>query len=323
MDSVPIIDFSLPSTTLVDDIHDACKHWGFFQIVNHGHPKTLIQDAFANAARFFSLEPGVKRTLTRSEANVWGYYNNELTKNRRDMKEVYDFGHPPYSELEDNDPKNTTPDGLNRWPSESDCPGFRRAMVSYREACESLSRRLLRLFEPCLGLDLGALDSYFEPHHGSFMRLNYYPTTDPLDDSRASFETGHMGVHHHSDAGVFTLLLQDQVGGLQVFRQDSWFDVEPIDEAIVVNIGDVVQVWSNDFYLAPLHRVIASKGEERYSIPYFFNPSYETNYAPLANLTGSAKYKPINWGYFRKQRQLGDYADFGHEIQVSDFRIGL
>ena len=321
MSKVPILDFSMPPSELVPSIHQACCHWGFFQVVNHRLPDTLMREAFSFAERFFALPRVTKLKSGRSEANVWGYYDNELTKNRRDMKQVFDFGHPPNPGLADDDPQNATPDGINRWPEEADCAGFRDAMTTYRDACEALSKELLKLVELALDVKDEALDQYFIPHHGSFLRLNYYPTTDPLDDSHAASATGHMGVHHHSDAGVFTLLLQDQVGGLQVLYQDTWIDVEPVEGAIVVNIGDVVQVWSNDLYQAPLHRVIASEGADRYSIPYFFNPSYQANYAPLVNVKGNAKYKPINWGHFRKQRQLGDYADFGHEIQIADFRI--
>ena len=117
--------------------------------------------------------------------------------------------------------------------------------------------------------------------------------------------------------------MQDEVGGLQVYKGSRWFPVSPVDGALVVNIGDMVQVWSNDLYRAPLHRVTASAGKERYSVPFFFNPPYNTDYCPLAALTSQdnpPRYSRINWGDFRRQRQLGDYADFGHEIQIADFR---
>jgi isopenicillin N synthase-like dioxygenase len=94
--------------------------------------------------------------------------------------------------------------------------------------------------------------------------------------------------------------------------------------ALVVNIGDIVQVWSNDRYPAPLHRVRASTDHERYSLPFFFNPVYEAVYAPLGALTNEEsppRYRPITWGDFRWKRQQGDYADYGAENQISDYRI--
>ncbi len=92
----------------------------------------------------------------------------------------------------------------------------------------------------------------------------------------------------------------------------------------MINIGDIVQVWSNDRYEAPLHRVLASTGTPRYSAPFFFNPTYTTDYAPLPSLcdeTEQLRYKPINWGEFRAGRAAGDYADYGEEIQISQFRV--
>ena len=92
--------------------------------------------------------------------------------------------------------------------------------------------------------------------------------------------------------------------------------------ALTINIGDIVQVWSNDRYRAPLHRVLANSSHPRYSAPFFLNPNYQAMYAPLPSaLEGRAPlYHPINWGEFRAGRAAGDYADVGDEIQISDFR---
>ena len=92
--------------------------------------------------------------------------------------------------------------------------------------------------------------------------------------------------------------------------------------ALIINIGDIVQVWSNDAYRAPLHRVLANAGQRRYSAPFFLNPGYDTEYAPLPSALHdkAPRYRPINWGGFRAGRAAGDYADVGDEIQISDFR---
>jgi len=89
---------------------------------------------------------------------------------------------------------------------------------------------------------------------------------------------------------------------------------------LLVNIGDILQVWSNDKYLAPVHRVQTNNLQERYSMPFFLNPSYGTNYAPV---DGQPKYKTINWGEFRARRSEGDYSDQGKEVQISDYRIEI
>ena len=109
---------------------------------------------------------------------------------------------------------------------------------------------------------------------------------------------------------------------MQVYQpqDDNWYDVEPIDGAYVINTGDIMQVWSNDKYKAPLHRVKTQLELERYSSPFFYNPSYETNYAPVYQKE-NAKYRAINWGEFRMKRFAGDYADVGEEVQISHYAL--
>jgi isopenicillin N synthase-like dioxygenase len=99
--------------------------------------------------------------------------------------------------------------------------------------------------------------------------------------------------------------------------------VTPLAGAFVVNIGDMVQVWSNDAYRAPLHRVLAMDAVERYSLPFFYNPAYRAAVAPLAaamQRTGPAHYDAIPWGAYRRRRADGDFADYGAEVQISDYR---
>jgi hypothetical protein len=131
-------------------------------------------------------------------------------------------------------------------------------------------------------------------------------------------------VNHHTDAGALTLLLQDEEPGLEVHHEGHWHLVEPRRDALVINIGDIVQVWSNDRYRAALHRVRASSQRPRYSAPFFFNPSYESTYAPLPTTitTGSwPHYRPIRWSEFRTLRAAGDYADCGEEVQIHHYRL--
>ncbi|MDX1401016.1 MAG: 2OG-Fe(II) oxygenase family protein, partial [Kiloniellales bacterium] len=133
---------------------------------------------------------------------------------------------------------------------------------------------------------------------------------------------GDMALHHHTDAGALTLLLQDGVGGLQCLAEGEWLDIEPVPESLVVNIGDLMQVWSNDVYRSALHRVRPIKAGERLSAPYFYNPRFNAEIAPLKSVAGTLPhYRPFLWHDFRKGRTDGDFADYGHEIQISDFLI--
>jgi len=153
------------------------------------------------------------------------------------------------------------------------------------------------------------------------MRLNYYPPCpDPAPpDSVNEISDANFAVNRHTDAGAITVLVQDDVPALQVNREGHWHTIYPEPDALIINVGDMMQVWTNDLYQAPEHRVIANSEKRRYSAPFFFNPSFETNCVPL--LETPARYYPVNWGEFRAKRAAGDYRDIGEEIQISHYRI--
>ena len=316
-ETVPVIDLGLLSEqsmrdeTLQQAIADACASWGFFQVVGHGIDRRVIDSVWRETKRFFGLPTPDKEAILRSRENPWGYYNNELTKNQRDKKEVFDFtvsGVDPIYQAE------------NRWPA---MDGFRATMEDYRATCESLAMDLLRLIAAGLNAPTDALTRHFETSHTGFVRLNYYPVMDPLQGRHdvPHLNEADLGVHHHTDAGVLTVLLQDDVGGLQVFRDGLWHDVAPVEGALVINTGDMLQVWSNDRYRAAMHRVLAMNHLDRYSIPFFFNPSAGTVVEPLANPRDARRYRPIDWAEYRGRRTDGDYADYGVEVQISQYRV--
>jgi isopenicillin N synthase-like dioxygenase len=331
-DSVPVIDLaplagppdSRAAAAVVAAVADASRRWGFFQIVGHGVPDALIDRVWQHTRRFFALPRADRLALLRSRENPRGYYDRELTKNARDLKEVFDFGLEPHPELPSDHPENRWPvDGHNQWPRS--LPEFRPTMAAYFTACEGLGHRLLELLCRGLGAPPDRLGAHFGRDHTSFVRLNHYPLADPLapEEAAAVNALGDMALHHHSDSGALTILLQDDVGGLQVFAGGAWLDIEPVAGAFVVNIADMMQVWSNDAYIAALHRVRPITDRPRLSIPFFFNPSYATDCAPLEPLGPGQRphYRPINWGTFRQLRTDGDFADYGKEVQLDDYRL--
>lgn len=323
--SVPVIELGGPEgmrdpTTVArvaGAIGDACRDWGFFQIVDHGVGAEHIERVWRAVAAFFAQPRAAKRALSRSGDNPWGYFDRELTKNQRDKKEIFDIG----PELEAGAVSADPFSGATPWPEA--LPEFRAAMRSHFAVCEHLSQTMLEAI--CVSLDLpkDRLSSSFAPRHTSFLRLNHYPVDDPLSDlPEAKRSEADLGIHHHSDAGAVTVLLQDEVGGLQVFKDGSWHVVQPVDGAFVINIGDMVQVWSNDRYRAALHRVAAMDRVERNSLPFFYNPSYDAQVLPFARAGEPERYSAIDWGEFRRLRADGDFADVGREVQISDYAIG-
>ena len=311
LDRVPVIDLRDDPAFVVDQVGAACRDWGFFQIVGHGVAREAIADVQDCARRFFALPRDTKREQLRSRDNPWGYYDRELTKERRDRKEIFDIG-PDAGGI------TAAPGepfaGATPWPAEPS--DFAAVMQAWFGRMTRLSDQLTGLISASLTGDFGALRPAFEPAHTSFLRLNFYPVADPL--AGESQDDADLGVHHHTDAGALTVLLQDSIAGLQVHHDGAWHNIEPITGAFTINIGDMVQVWSNDIYRAPVHRVLAMDSADRLSIPYFYNPAYSANVAPLI---GEPAYRPIDWGEYRRRRADGDFASYGTEVQISDYRI--
>jgi len=304
---------------VADALREPCARFGVFHVKGHGIPAKEI-DEFDQAMRdFFALPRAEKTALERTRENAWGYYDQELTKNRPDWKEVFDYGREA---LPGQEPAEHS-DGRNQWPS--GMPELKPILMRHHAGCDRVSQALLRALSVSLGFEADRLEAYFRENSG-FVRLNRYPTCDePAPPDADHFpEHGKLGVHHHTDAGALTLLYQDEVAGLQAWLEDRFVIVEPVKGALTVNLGDMLQVWSNDRYRSPLHRVLANAERDRYSAPFFLNPSYETVCEPLVDpdVDGPPpRFRSVSWAHFRDQRSAGDFADYGAEIQIEDYRI--
>jgi isopenicillin N synthase-like dioxygenase len=303
---IPVVDYSsLRSDAGLQALDDACRTWGAWQLV--GHPlESVSSDGLHSVMRkFFALPQAEKYKVMRNQENHWGFYDQERTKNKLDLKEIYDYGPADGEQLKP------------QWPEQP--PNFQQTVETFYSACLEIALTTLKAVSANLGTPMEQLTTHFQPRHTSFVRLNYYPQ----QHAQIAAES-RLGISPHTDAGALTVLLQDEVVGLELWRDERWQQVTPLPGALLINLGDIMQVWSNDQYRAPLHRVVANKDRDRYSAPFFFNPSYDTDYQPLLSAqssTNPAQYRSINWGDFRSGRALGDYADYGEEIQISHFRL--
>ncbi|XP_043712793.1 protein DMR6-LIKE OXYGENASE 1-like [Telopea speciosissima] len=331
---IPLIDLSLLSThslegycidhpqtisDLVEEIASASKDWGFFQVINHGVQPDLRRRVETTAKEFFDVPLEEKRKVMRDEVNPLGYYDSEHTKNVRDWKEVFDFTVDDPTVI----PLTPEPDDQrlrqisNQWP---DYPtDFRDACEEYCRAVEKLSFKLLELISLSFGLPAKRFNDFFKDHT-SFVRLNHYP---PCPSPHLA-----LGVTRHKDAVALTVLAQDDVGGLEVKRKTDgeWIKVKPIPDSFVINVGDIIQVWSNDRYESVEHRVVVNSERERFSIPFFFNPSHYVMIKPLEELVDEekqpAKYKEYNWGKFFSTKKLSNFKKlYVENIQIIHFKI--
>ncbi len=313
MDIVPVVDIKDPKATSLAELDRACRDHGFFLLEGHDLDD-VIAETFEAAKRFFGSSREVKGSVRRDAANPLGYNERELTKRRRDHKEVFDFV----------DPTQGKAAHYNRWPDGVE--GFREAMVTHYDACSELAARTSDLVFAAMGLSDQTKAAHLGDRTTSNMRLNHYTLGDPVPESERDglAELGDVALGHHTDLGLLTLLIQDDVGGLQADSGDhGWIDVEPRPGTIVVNLADCMQVWTNDRYRAAVHRVLPMTTSTRISIPYFYNPDREATIAPIPEVAdGAPKYRPFAFRQFISARGADNYADAGApDTQISDYRV--
>jgi isopenicillin N synthase-like dioxygenase len=280
--AIPTIDLSGLETPAGQaragrDLDRAYREMGFAYVVNHGVPAQALEAAFAASARFHALPAAAKQAIAVNRCHR-GYLGFASGTDRASSIEA--AAHPNLSEsfiklyeAAPGGPAGNPLDGPNQWPHGLD--GFREAVLAYEAHAERLARALVRAMAAALAGAAQALDRHFE-HPTTWLRLLHYPARPP------DALPGLYGSAPHTDFGAFTILAQDEAGGLQVRHPGGdWIDVPPKPGAFVVNTGDVVPFWSGGRWRATPHRVVNPKGRERHSIAYFFDPSFEAAIAPL------------------------------------------
>lgn len=309
--NVPTIDFQTAKTdpSQLKLLDSACRDHGFFLLKNHGM-QSIINDMWQASEWFFQQPRKDKLAITRTEFIPLGYYDRELTKQKRDLKEVFDYMLPKVGG-----------EDFNQWPENRD---FKNVMLHFFQEASTVAAQTLDLLFYALNNDQIILP--VGESKTSNARLNFYPVSDPLNSSDQAkvSELGDMALHHHTDPGILTLLLQDMTGGLQAKSKESgWIDIEPEEDTIVVNLGDAMQVWSNDQYVAAIHRVLKRTNNSRYSTPYFYNPEGNAVLKPIEGLSSESDlYKSFTWKEYIQGRVNDNYEDLGEDdIQIERFRV--
>jgi len=284
--SVPLIDLSEGTPAQqARRIDDALCSAGFFGIAGHGVAAPVVSGAFDAGHRFFGL--------AQADKERWHIDRSALKRGFDPIGwQSLDPGQPP--DVKESFYLGVEALGPNPWPGEPWVPGFRAACEAYSTAMEALARRLMGLFEQALALPAGHFDSFMR-HPTCTTRLLHYPPQP------AQAAPGQIGCGAHTDWGALTLLAQDDAGGLQVQLKDgTWADVPPVPGAFVVNIGDMMQRWTNDRWLSTMHRVINRRsGTDRWSIAYFFDLDAESVIEPLPSCVSAAnpaRHAPITAG---------------------------
>ncbi|KIV93350.1 hypothetical protein PV10_04567 [Exophiala mesophila] len=268
---IPLIDISgylagdaTQAKKIASELRSACMAPGFFQITGHQVPASLRAELLSKLSQFFALPASTKQALHRSQSKCLRGYETvgeqKLEGGFSDQKEGFMIG-PDF-------PADALfLQGPNQWPAEEDAPGLRQVYTAYFEEILNLSKTMFRL----MALSLNLEETYFDEFVGSkdsisMCRAHRYPPTTPEMANKSR------GIGAHTDFGALTLLMQDDIGGLEVFHKPSetWHQVTPIKDAFVVNIGDMMERWTNNMYTSTLHRVISPVStKDRYSVAFF------------------------------------------------------
>ncbi|MCA1991183.1 MAG: hypothetical protein LDL41_03930, partial [Coleofasciculus sp. S288] len=274
---------------------------------NVGISSTLIDQVFTQTQQFFALPLDVKNQLAWSNAySNQGYVGIErerLDPNQPgDLKEAFNLG----KEFNPDERNIKDKSSQNQWTLEQD--NFRTTVLAFYEACAQLADKVCQAF--AIALDLP--ESFFSERHTQqdyILRLLHYP---PINQSP---KPGQVRAGEHSDYGSFTLLFQDEVGGLEVCTaQGDWIAAPCIPDTIIVNTGDLMQRWTNHVFCSTKHRVMIPIDERvkrsRYSAAFFCHPNNDTEIACLESCKTPNRpplYPPITAGDYLISRLQATY----------------
>uniref|UniRef100_K3WQT0 Fe2OG dioxygenase domain-containing protein n=1 Tax=Globisporangium ultimum (strain ATCC 200006 / CBS 805.95 / DAOM BR144) TaxID=431595 RepID=K3WQT0_GLOUD len=290
---IPEVDLSSPNAS--EQLRKACTEVGFFYLVNHDIPQTLLSQVYAEMANFFH-QPAEEKQKVLANEYMRGYtIMNEETldpdvQTQGDTKEGYyicrhvDLG---------SDEMKYPLHGPNLFPDGAKFPTFKKTTEAYHAAMCNLGFRVAQVFAEAAGAK-GAFDAegMFDKPMAALRLLRYGAV-------KSDIQSGVFGAGAHTDYGLITLLSTDENPGLQIFYKGEWIDVPPRADAYIVNIGDMGERWTNGVFQSTRHRVVNITGKERYSVPFFYEPNYTCTvecFPSCVSESNPAKYPPTTSG---------------------------
>jgi isopenicillin N synthase-like dioxygenase len=277
LDTLPILDISeldgseTAAAAFRTKLREVTHEVGFFYLVGHGIPQELIDQVLDLSRKFFALPEDDKLAIENVHSPQFRGYTRtgkELTNGEIDWREQIDIG-----EERDTVAGNENfwrLEGPNLWPTA--LPELEVAITEWRSQLSALALRLMRTWAVALGAPEDVFDDAFADRAFSLIKIVRYPGTS--EEGAAQ-----QGVGAHRDGGVLTLLLVEPgKGGLQVEHDGEWIDAPSLPGAFVVNIGEMLELATDGYLKATLHRVESPRvGTDRISIPFFFNPALDAH----------------------------------------------
>jgi len=284
LESLPVLDYSRlnagpeEASRFRDELRDAMHNVGFLYLSGHGIPQDLVDAMLETSRRFFDLPEEQKLAVENIHSPQFRGYTRmgaELTDRAVDWREQIDIG----VERAAVEPGGGVADywrleGPNLWPAE--LPGMRDVVAAWTDRLSTISLNLLRALALSLGAPEDSFDDAFGDRAFPMLKIVRYPGE--------SGDEPKQGVGSHRDGGVLTLLLvEPDKGGLQVEYQGRWIDAPQVPGTFVVNIGEMLELATNGYLKATLHRVISpARGTDRISLPFFYNPALDAAMPQLA-----------------------------------------
>ncbi|GMH29206.1 hypothetical protein Nepgr_031049 [Nepenthes gracilis] len=271
--SVPVIDLrgvgeeAALRRKVVAEVGRACEEWGFFQVINHGIPLSLLSEMINGVRRFHEQDLQVKKQ----------YYSRDVPPTKFKYMSNFDLYEGLVTNWRDTIAVVTAPRRLDPHELPEVC---RDIIIEYTNQVRNLGIILFELLSEALGLAPNHLGD-MKCAEGVFFSGHYYPACPEPEVA--------IGTSSHADADFLTVLLQDHVGGLQVLHADQWVDVPAVPGALVVNLGDLMQLITNDKFKSVNHRVLAKNVGPRISVVCFFRihaggEHADTAYGPMKEL---------------------------------------
>ncbi|CAN0924349.1 1-aminocyclopropane-1-carboxylate oxidase homolog 1 [Linum grandiflorum] len=250
---------------IVDQVRDASSSWGFFQVVNHGISEAILEEMKAGVRRFHEMDVEMKKE----------FYTRDVVGNHIVYNSNFDLYTGAFANWRDTVLFRIAPVPPRPEQFPSCC---RDIVLEYSKQVQKLVDLLLQLMSEALGLTSTHLKE-MECSKGLNVIGHYYP---PCPQPELT-----MGTAKHADETFITVLLQDHSGGLQVLHKDQWVDVSPLPGALVVNLGDLLQLISNDKFISAEHRVLAQNVGPRISVASFVHTPFTPcpiRYGPIEEL---------------------------------------
>ena len=259
------------------DLRHAAHDVGFFYVVGHGVDRAVTDDVLAAAREFFALPVEERLAIENVNSPQFRGYTREgteYTAGSPDQRDQLDVG--PEREpltLGPDDPAYLRLIGPNQWPT--GVPSLKPAVLRWLAEADRVGRSVLRALAAALGQPDDYFDTWFDDEASISLKVVRYP-------GRAQGEPA-QGVGAHKDYGYLALLLQDDLGGLQVEGPDGrWIDAPPVPDAFVFNIGELLEVATRGYLRATRHLVVSPPaGRDRYSVPVFVGPRLDAVVPPI------------------------------------------